>query len=172
MSVANPSLIDARASIPDVRRREASDRALHHFANLSDLTLSFAPIGSEIDLWPLNCLLAKKGILALPRVEGEDLICYRVNDLDSLIVSNWGIPEPDPEKCTLVSLEELHTILVPGLAFDARHHRKGYGKGYYDRFLQRNKRVRSICVGFRKQFSEIPLKTHEGDVSLDSLPLF
>jgi 5-formyltetrahydrofolate cyclo-ligase len=28
-------------------------------------------------------------------------------------------------------------VLVPGLGFDDRGHRVGYGKGYYDRFLAR-----------------------------------
>jgi 5-formyltetrahydrofolate cyclo-ligase len=52
-----------------------------------------------------------------------------------MIPGNWNIPEPaagailDPEKIDLV--------LVPLLAFDLQGQRVGYGKGYYDRFLQR-----------------------------------
>lgn len=76
----------------------------------------------------------KKGLLALPRVEGRDLI-YRVVDLYSLIPSKWGILEPNPKTCPLISLE----------------------------LLRGDKRAKSLGVGFRKQFSEIPLKTYEGD---------
>jgi len=58
---------------------------------------------------------------------------------------------------------------VPGLCFDLRGHRVGYGKGFYDRFLMT---VRGDCqtVGL-SQFE--PVKRiediHYGDVPIGSL---
>ncbi|MBK1442078.1 5-formyltetrahydrofolate cyclo-ligase [Parapedobacter sp. ISTM3] len=51
-----------------------------------------------------------------------------------LNVNHWGIPEPDSG--TTVPSAEIDIVFVPLLAFDRQGHRVGYGKGFYDRFLQ------------------------------------
>ncbi len=43
--------------------------------------LSFASFGSEIHLWPLNEVLAARGALVLPYIEGHQLRLFRVDDL-------------------------------------------------------------------------------------------
>jgi len=48
----------------------------------------------------------------------------------------WGIREPFPLRCPTVSLSEVDFILVPGVAFDRRGGRLGYGGGFYDRILR------------------------------------
>ena len=49
--------------------------------------------------------------------------------------NQWGIPEP--EQPQWVAPEHIDMILVPLLAFDQHGHRVGYGKGYYDRYIER-----------------------------------
>jgi 5-formyltetrahydrofolate cyclo-ligase len=46
-----------------------------------------------------------------------------------------GIPEPKPEFRRPVRLEEADVVLVPGVAWDQRGYRIGYGSGYYDRSI-------------------------------------
>lgn len=50
-----------------------------------------------------------------------------------LVESLYGILEP--ERAELYS-GELDMVLIPMLAFDLQGYRVGYGKGFYDRFLQ------------------------------------
>jgi 5-formyltetrahydrofolate cyclo-ligase len=46
-----------------------------------------------------------------------------------------GIPEPKLEFRRPVRLEEADVVLVPGVAWDERGYRIGYGSGYYDRSI-------------------------------------
>lgn len=45
--------------------------------------------------------------------------------------------EPDPGLCAKASYFSGAVCVVPGLSFDRRGFRLGYGKGYYDRFLEK-----------------------------------
>lgn len=53
----------------------------------------------------------------------------------TMIPGRWNIPEP--ERGEVIDPVQLELVLVPLLAFDMFGQRIGYGKGYYDRFLQR-----------------------------------
>ena len=58
-------------------------------------------------------------------------------------------------------------ILVPGVAFDKKLHRMGFGKGYYDRFLK-DKKIYKIGVCFQEQIrEEIPVS--DMDISMDEI---
>ena len=48
----------------------------------------------------------------------------------------FGIREPGLSHLKIVSPRVLDFVLVPGLAFDRKGGRVGYGAGYYDKFLK------------------------------------
>lgn len=80
--------------------------------------------------------LADGKTLALPKCKEENLMdFYIVNHLSQLKEGYYGLLEPDPEKCTMLSDTTDTICLVPGLSFDREGYRIGFGKGYYDRFL-------------------------------------
>jgi 5-formyltetrahydrofolate cyclo-ligase len=54
---------------------------------------------------------------------------------EDLEPGTWGILEPKPGRLRPVEPGEIDLVLVPGVAFDQRGNRLGYGAGYYDRFL-------------------------------------
>jgi 5-formyltetrahydrofolate cyclo-ligase len=66
--------------------------------------------------------------------------------------------------------EELQfdAVIVPMLGFDLNLHRIGYGGGYYDKFLAKQKHARKIGVCFEVlKVRYIPVEPH--DISLDNV---
>lgn len=63
-------------------------------------------------------------------------------------IGHYGIREP--RSPTLIPLQEIDLIVIPGLAFDAQGNRLGRGGGFYDRMLSGFKGAR-IAVAFDVQ---------------------
>jgi 5-formyltetrahydrofolate cyclo-ligase len=145
-----------RAAIPPERRSSAS-LLIARLLQTKGRILSFYSIGSEIDLSLTNSLLAQSGRLMGLRLEGGSLVPYHIRDERELVVSDLGIPEPNPKTSEKASLSEIDLILVPGLAFDSAGNRLGYGKGHYDQFLASAGEIPTAGIGFREQlFSMLP----------------
>jgi 5-formyltetrahydrofolate cyclo-ligase len=102
-----------------------------------------------------------------PKVAGEHLEFYQVNQSHQLREGSFGLLEPDPDFCLCVKAAEVDLVLVPGLAFDRRGFRLGRGKGYYDRFLsQPNFKGRALGLFFDLQeVSEVPTEPHDRALS-------
>lgn len=166
-----------------LRRREALDIATREalsgkvfggitaLETFSDATivLAYAGFGSEprTDGF-LQTVLRGGKTLALPRVEGRDLGLYAVTDpQDELVPGTWGIREPRPELCERVEPRTVDFVLVPGVAFDVRGGRLGYGGGYYDRLMGELRRRPALVAGaFEVQVVErVPSEGH--DVRVD-----
>lgn len=163
-----------RASLPAKRREEAAcalcNKLQEHIREFS-LVLSFAPFGYEIDLSEINTQLAKEKKLVLPKVEGIQLKLYKVESLSDLEKGYANILEPIASKCEAVSLKDIGCVFVPGLGFDKEKMRLGYGKGHYDRLLNRLPSIK-IGVGFVEQLVEDKLPIEMHDEKLDELLLF
>jgi len=88
-----------------------------------------------------------------------------VNDDTEFVENKYGIAEPGEGEEILPN--EIDLVFVPLLAFDKRGYRVGYGKGYYDRFLEQC-RQDVITVGF-SYFEAVDKieDTHQFDVPLN-----
>ena len=71
--------------------------------------------------------------------DGEpDLKFYVINDLSDLKAGYKGIKEPDLSKDPVAFDEKADICIVPGVGFDRKCHRIGYGKAFYDRYIRLN----------------------------------
>jgi 5-formyltetrahydrofolate cyclo-ligase len=70
---------------------------------------------------------------------------YILDRVTQIVENRWGIPEPiQARKCPDDTID---MILIPLLCVDKQGYRVGYGKGFYDRFIQKC-RSDIIKVGF------------------------
>lgn len=86
--------------------------------------------------------LAAGKIVSVPitDVKGRKLIPSRLMSYpEDLAPGTWGILEPRPECVRPLDPGELDLVIVPGVAFDPKGNRLGYGGGFYDRFLPRTR---------------------------------
>ena len=104
---------------------------------------TYVGVKSEVGTLPLiaAAFAAGKGV-AVPVVEGAGLTLYRIESLDDLAPAPFGLLEPRRElrrKARRLVASTIKLFLVPGVAFDSKCGRLGYGKGYYDGLLGRIK---------------------------------
>lgn len=91
--------------------------------------------------------------VAVPKVYGKDMEFIYLSSLDELEKGYQGILEPIGDQC---AKEEKVLMLLPGLAFDEQRNRVGYGGGFYDRYLEKNKEkwIYKIALAFDFQILE------------------
>ena len=127
--------------------------------------LSYRALDDEVDLAAVEGKL--KARIAYPRCLGRGVMEARI-PLGPMKPGPYGIWEPDPAASLLLSPEEIDLVLLPCVAFDRFGHRLGHGAGYYDRYLPRCDRAKTVLVAFAAQ--ELPLvATEEYDRNADIL---
>ncbi len=132
----------------------------------------FASFRSEVDTGPIiRDALGRGKRVVLPRVDRTRgaLRLYAVRSVDELVPGFMGIPEPDPQRCVEVPPGEPELVVMPGVAFDERGGRLGYGGGYYDRLLAgiRHRPV-LVALAYEEQIvGEVPVSGH--DVRVDKV---
>ena len=135
-------LLAMRSACPEEERARQSEEiarlvAAHPAYHSCGTLFSYVPFRQEVDTWPLmRIALAEGKVVAVPRVEGEEMTFYRIREVTDLSPGSFGIPEPK-ETCEPLWPGAGDLMLLPGAAFDAQGHRIGYGGGYYDRYLEK-----------------------------------
>jgi 5-formyltetrahydrofolate cyclo-ligase len=93
---------------------------------------------------------------------------YTITDLKQLRIGSFGLFEPDVSKCEKLSSMASGLCIVPGLCFDIYGNRIGYGKGYYDRFLQNFKGFKAgLCYSLSINKNKLPCENF--DISCDAV---
>ena len=141
----------------------------HQWFYRSDILLAFVSYGSEIDTTEIIEEAIRQGKkVYVPRIEGDEMNFYRVNDLTTLEIGYKGIREPAHDAASFHYYAEQADrvlMLMPGAVFDHSRNRCGYGKGFYDRYLADKEALqqRTIGIGFQCQLVE-ELPAQEWDI--------
>jgi 5-formyltetrahydrofolate cyclo-ligase len=130
---------------------------------------SYMAINEEVTLLRLmDILMGERIPFAFPRVNGDQMEFIEYNDNLDFEKSAFGIQEPVGGRP--ITWEKA-VVLVPGIAFDLKGNRLGYGKGYYDRFLKEHPNYLAVGVCFMEQVSEEELPCDKEDVKMSYLAL-
>ena len=165
---------------PDAGETLADKFPMKLLERYGPMVSAYWPIGSEIDPLPLIRRLKNEGgaDICLPRVEDDGRMTFRAwapgNPLED---RPFGLQEPptDTERVNPT------LVLTPLLGFDRSGNRLGYGKGHYDRALEKLRAEGRVFVCglafFGQEVERIPAEPH--DIPLDwvmtergSIPLF
>jgi len=113
---------------------------------------TYVSVDNEVDTWPLIVRALEEGKqVVVPVVSGKDLKHSRIESPSELKRGKWSLWEPRCFRDTDLAAVDL--VLVPGVAFDRRGYRIGFGGGYYDRFLSQ---VLAPKVGLAFEFQVVP----------------
>lgn len=100
----------------------------------------------------------------VPKVFKDDVSFMEfieIKDLPELKPGYYGVPEPELGLEYKTSIRE-GLFIMPGLAFDRRLNRIGYGGGFYDRYLSEPHRFHTVAAAFDFQLlDEIPYEEHD-----------
>ena len=98
--------------------------------------LCYISAHGEVDTYGIIQELLKDKKVLVPYCINEegDMIACPINSLEALKEGRFKIPEPKFPK--EFPKGKIDFVIVPGVAFDKNGYRLGYGKGYYDKFLE------------------------------------
>ena len=122
---------------------------------------SYLPIKGEIDVTPfLKWLLELKVKVVCPKVlPKRQLENIELLHFDEFDIGPFNTFHPAGD---VVYTGNIDLVIMPGLAFDSSLNRLGYGGGYYDRFLDKNKYANKVAVLYPFQLIEsVPIEDHD-----------
>lgn len=156
-----------RALLPASARAERSRAATQRVIELTEFVgaqtiVAFSAIQKETD--PAELLAAARASgkrVGLPRVVEELLALHEFRDVSELQEGAFGVLEPSAS-APVIAPADVDLVIVPGLAFDVRGHRLGYGRAFYDRLLP--SMTKAFRLGFAYDFQlvmELPNDAHD-----------
>lgn len=148
-----------RDALAPAERSERSRRITERLLALPEVeragaAMAFWSFGSEVDTDLLLRRLHETGTLVLlPRIQGREVVPVPYVPGDPVLATAFGAMEPSLGAAAPADRVDL--VIVPGVAFDRRGARVGYGGGFYDRFLMRTREgVPAIAIAFAVQVVE------------------
>ena len=168
-SVLRKELLAARKLVPEEKRMELSFKTAEALFSTDEFKRAdsvFCYINKKEEIYTRGIvsyaiLCGKK--VAAPMCRGCEMIFKYINDENDLEKGVFSVYEPK-SYCTSAEVSPDTVCITPALCYNRQGYRIGYGKGYYDRFFEKN-----ACVKIGLCFEEniIDFNPSEGDKAVD-----
>lgn len=172
-------ILSIRDEIPAEDRKMLSRKIKEQMLKSScyrraEVILAYVSYRSEVDTIELigQALSDGKSVFA-PKVSGDEMEFWQIDSPDKLLSGYQGILEPT-KSVSFPAYRKEHRegnvlMWMPGAVFDLQRHRIGYGKGFYDRYLERlckdaadSGGLTTVALAYRCQVLEqIPFQPHD-----------
>ena len=171
-------IIDRRNNLSITERFDASKRikdtlfSLHEFKDAKRVHF-FISFGSEVitsEMIKDAIKMGKSVVVPFVDREKKELRLSEIKDFfKELEPGYWGILEPKKEYRRDASIDDIDLMVMPGVAFDEKGHRLGYGMAFYDKLLSDRKRnMPLIAIAFDMQVvDDVPCERH--DILIDKI---
>ncbi len=164
-----------RCNLSSEKIREKSEKIREFFFNFplverANLILFYLSLPYEVQTEHLIrdvLRMGKRVAVPLVKKEKREIVPCELNNYDEELEDGpWGILQPKAG-CKHVDIKEIDLVVVPGVAFDEKGHRLGFGAGFYDRFLKLfSSTTKTVSLSFEIQMvKEVPCLPH--DVPVD-----
>lgn len=168
--IIRQQILDKRKSFTSSEIQAMSDEVMEvvelsgAFQDAKNIFIYYGCNG-EVETKPFIDKWSQEKNFYLPVVVGDQMVLRKYSAQTTFKMSTFGILEPEGNDFT--DYKKLNLAIVPGLAFDRKMNRLGYGKGYYDRFFKSvNVSKLGVCFDFQL-IDSMPSENH--DVKMDVL---
>jgi 5-formyltetrahydrofolate cyclo-ligase len=108
--------------------------------------------------------------IVVPAVEKSvvgKMYAMKILKLENACQLVYGVRQPEIKYDSIVEKCNIDLIFVPGIAFDIFGHRIGYGKGYYDRWLENISLEKIVGLAYDFQIKDrLPIEKQDLPVGI------
>lgn len=140
------------------QKHETIEQRLFEFANFmeSQMVFLYTPVNGEIsteNIIKKALQIEKQLVLPVLTTTKNVINLYKITSYNKdLIKGANDILEPDIKKCKKIPLEDIDIAIIPGLAFDDKGGRVGFGNDYYRRLISKlPETCRKISLAYEEQ---------------------
>ena len=161
-----------RAAIPPDGKKKLDQLICKNIAETTEFqkaktVLLYVPVKGEINLLPLVAICRQAGKeVGFPVSMSDGSLMFRSPTSDEdMAAGAFGIPEPT-QTAKPSTLNEHTLCILPALTFDPQGNRLGYGKGFYDRFLESFQGMKMGAVYEKLMVPTVPTEAHDLPVDI------
>lgn len=168
--------LQKRSSLDDFSLKQINNKIFQRFINSkiykdSNNIMIYISFDTEVNTHIIIDHIisqGKKVIVPITDSENKKLIPSELHSMNELELGFYNILTPKKEFIRVFNPDDIDLIVVPGIVFDKKGYRIGYGGGYYDRFLKNLSSTYKISLCYDFQLID-SVPNEDYDILIDSI---